>query len=807
MSKKQKKEKSRLVLKQQVTFGNHRLPEATMYILHGLMLFAWASAYLKWLDGSLDLQAGLPPVILAAAVFCLILEIAVRMNCLWRISGAACLIALVYIWFNRGRIWEGLNIIIYQAAAAISEYYHVELDMSRAAVNSEALLPVMLVLTGMLILTAGVTTAKWRIGTVAEILSLLLFVGSLAVDRLPSAEIAALLLIAVCGLVVLTTSEADRQTSVKCGLWVVSMLLVTVVISYLAANSFVAGKMHSYYEAIKEYPQRMIAAGQEFLSGKDNGESPIEKLRNLVSVNFSDDSGKLTNQAPVQTGTVVLEVNVSCKPEEPLYFRDSIGVSYNTKADRWEILKDAAFCSSYKTWTVSDQLTYEEVKKVLSMQLFRGLKEADITNRCNYKIANKSASDLNTWVPYGIDSSELTAEADGAFGTSLLTVFEGYQMIGSGRIISASDESWIDTRYRTLFEDYTAYVYDTYLEVPEDMPALREAYERLSQMYGDVSDSHWINIIQKELDNSCTYEKYGLENTPPGTNLIDDFYGRQKKGYCIHFASAGTMLLRMAGIPARYVNGYVAWPEDFNCDMENGGYTAEITGYRGHAWVEVYDAEAGAWLPVDMTPADSSGVIDNAPDTNETEEQTAGQSISESNTSEPETFQEETPGNDGIKPETGSISGSNGESHIGNNENTDESGKTKTVPIVPLVVSGVILAALAAVCIYLRQDRNKTRKFSQANRNKAVLSMEWHLADMMEKAGWKPESDMDDWAYAAWVQEKADTLEDGEYLYFMEKLHQAAYSEEMLTEEEYEKCQAVYRKIADKIREGKKGRI
>lgn len=83
--------------------------------------------------------------------------------------------------------------------------------------------------------------------------------------------------------------------------------------------------------------------------------------------------------------------------------------------------------------------------------------------------------------------------------------------------------------------------------------------------------------------------------------------------------------------------------------------------------------------------------------------------------------------------------------------------------------------------------------------------MEWHLAEVMEKAGWKPEKSCSDWEYAAWVQEKVDTLEKGEYLYFMEKLHQAAYSEELLTEEEYEKCCTIYKKILNQIRERKSG--
>ena len=60
-------------------------------------------------------------------------------------------------------------------------------------------------------------------------------------------------------------------------------------------------------------------------------------------------------------------------------------------------------------------------------------------------------------------------------------------------------------------------------------------------------------------------------------------------------------MLRMAGIPARYVTGYVIWPDDFKADSASDGYMADVTGYRGHAWVEVYFDGVG-WKAVDVTP-------------------------------------------------------------------------------------------------------------------------------------------------------------------------------------------------------------
>ena len=61
----------------------------------------------------------------------------------------------------------------------------------------------------------------------------------------------------------------------------------------------------------------------------------------------------------------------------------------------------------------------------------------------------------------------------------------------------------------------------------------------------------------------------------------------------MHFASAGTLLLRALGVPARYVSGYIA-------DV-TAGETVDVPDQNAHAWVEIYLRGYG-WYPVEMTP-------------------------------------------------------------------------------------------------------------------------------------------------------------------------------------------------------------
>lgn len=104
-------------------------------------------------------------------------------------------------------------------------------------------------------------------------------------------------------------------------------------------------------------------------------------------------------------------------------------------------------------------------------------------------------------------------------------------------------------------------------------------------------------------------------------DYISHFLLENKKGYCAHFASAGTMLFRQMGIPARYVEGYAfsyfnviedgelvegAKYSDYYDGYAPMGETAlielEVPDACAHAWVEIYIEDLG-WVVVDPTPA------------------------------------------------------------------------------------------------------------------------------------------------------------------------------------------------------------
>lgn len=79
-------------------------------------------------------------------------------------------------------------------------------------------------------------------------------------------------------------------------------------------------------------------------------------------------------------------------------------------------------------------------------------------------------------------------------------------------------------------------------------------------------------------------------------NPVDEFLFESREGFCEHYASAFTQLMRLAGVPARMVVGFQGG--EFN---RLGDYYA-IHNYDAHAWSEVWIEQRG-WVRVDPTAA------------------------------------------------------------------------------------------------------------------------------------------------------------------------------------------------------------
>ena len=117
----------------------------------------------------------------------------------------------------------------------------------------------------------------------------------------------------------------------------------------------------------------------------------------------------------------------------------------------------------------------------------------------------------------------------------------------------------------------------------------------LAQQLFAESGSDPVRYMQA-LERWINQSEFRYTLSPPrlNDNRIDEFLFDTKAGFCEHYSSSFTFMLRAAGIPARVVAGYQGG------EPSRGGSVWEVRQMDAHAWTEVW-LEGQGWLRVDPT--------------------------------------------------------------------------------------------------------------------------------------------------------------------------------------------------------------
>lgn len=176
-------------------------------------------------------------------------------------------------------------------------------------------------------------------------------------------------------------------------------------------------------------------------------------------------------------------------------------------------------------------------------------------------------------------------------------------------------------------DGYNDYVNEYYTQVPEEIRTGLEAF--LAQKGWDGTKDP--ELLADMVRGSGVYD-LNTPRLPAGEEFVLYFLQESNRGYCVHFATVATMLLRTAGIPARYVTGYSV--------TGNGTEWVTVTEDDAHAWVEYYVNGMG-WLPLDPTPAADN--TQSAPGTVDAEQQMLNPAQNNRPEPEPDTPEPEKP--------------------------------------------------------------------------------------------------------------------------------------------------------------------
>lgn len=130
------------------------------------------------------------------------------------------------------------------------------------------------------------------------------------------------------------------------------------------------------------------------------------------------------------------------------------------------------------------------------------------------------------------------------------------------------------------------------LTLPEKLdPRFRDLADELAA--GNPAPAERVRRTLRHLDERCRYSlKPGL--TRP--DALAEFLFEKRQGLCAHFASAAALLLRLQGVPTRYVRGFQVG------DLQRAGDHFLLRGSDRHAWIDARLPEG--WRELDPTPAD-----------------------------------------------------------------------------------------------------------------------------------------------------------------------------------------------------------
>jgi transglutaminase-like putative cysteine protease len=143
--------------------------------------------------------------------------------------------------------------------------------------------------------------------------------------------------------------------------------------------------------------------------------------------------------------------------------------------------------------------------------------------------------------------------------------------------------------YSLTGAEYAAYRY-----LPEETLARAQKHLEAAGVGSGMTISEIVALIEDYVQNSAEYSLQTEKMPENETDFALWFLEESDTGYCVHFASAAAVLLRAAGIPARYVTGYTV-------DAEKDTWVT-VDSNKAHAWVEYKSAEG--WTVLDATPSD-----------------------------------------------------------------------------------------------------------------------------------------------------------------------------------------------------------
>ena len=536
---------------------------------------------------------------------------------------------------------------------------------------------------------------------------------------------------------------------------------------FLAVAALGIGSLFSGTEVRQFFQEQRENTGRWASALKENSGEFLGKAEGGVSAGEVGGAGAFS-----QNDTKQLLLTVKKKPQEKMYLQGYIGNVYED--NRWKAEGETEF----HKWLRSQNTKGRSVRNLLYQQL------KDIFAQETLQIENIGANKVYKYIPYG-----------GYYEEKDSIVADAY-VKGEGKTydvrycpFSVSDLKRVKKTKSDLENAYFQYVSKQNTEVPKTIEKTFQTEIKTKIRAKDV----W-GIMREVASALKVQADYSLEpgRTPRGKDVAEYFYFENKKGYCEHFATVATLMLRMKGIPARYVAGYAVSPSAFT-QKEDGTYEAVVTGASAHAWAEAY-VEGIGWIPVETTPGYGNGTVGDAKE----EAETTGYPSEVTEKEEP--TQDEKEQNNLQQEEPQQNVNTEKEQEKPRTDVEKDVKRTKKlfgveVWIVPTVFFAVIIVFFLRRLYLLNERKGRRGK----GYNGAVRELFISIFDMFVLAGkWKREAEADEEQMMK-ICECYPSISKEAVEKMMEIVYRASFGKGQITKEEYQACLKLYQQVKREV--------
>lgn len=565
----------------------------------------------------------------------------------------------------------------------------------------------------------------------------------------------------------------------------------------------------------------------------------------FLDFTFFAKSAEVSNEAPKYQDKKIMTVTVDERPTGNLYLKDFEGARY--QRGRW-ISQD----SLLREQCIRDGLDEKEIRHLLNEGTYNSISQSSpvdplssvfygpdsLIKNVEYQIRYHKITGNHFPFPYftdteGMDDGDLIGDVllkRSLFKRTLSCQALNNNVFSAGNIAVLSLRT-VSGQEKDAWNWYNGFAGEKYRSLTGEFPEV----SRLAAHYGSAGSNGSVYEnnsarmsraaqVAAHLQRMMTYS-WDLDELEAGADPVEYFLSTGKRGYCVHFASAGVLILRKMGVPARYAEGYIVKQESFH-ENEDGTCTAQVLDRNRHAWAEIYLDNVG-WIPIEMTAgySDTSEVLQ----TDEEQEKKrqegsaalpeSGEPGEESETvlpeqSEPEpeteTEPEEKPADPSgqeEKQENGlwELPWQSGSGTEGSGEGTGQGGEgtaAKDFGVIRKVLLGIFAAAfllLGGICCVRSRLRAYYREVDSEFAHRSYVSMvkriNRRMAAGLRRTGRLGKRYPTDEEYGEVLKKQFTHISEGDWDTYMEIVKEAAFSADGLDREKAEFCREIYHRV------------